>query len=214
MREYREILLDPEDCLVLIVDHQPQMYFGVSNFPRRMIMSNTIALAKAAKVFDVPCVLTTVEAKDFSGQLYSQLQEVYPDVVPIDRTAINCWEDENLRSEVKKHSRKKILISGLWTEACVTFPALSMLYDGYETYVVSDACGGASEEAHNMAIQRMIKAGVIPLTWEQVMLEFQRDWKNKDTYDQVMSIVKEYSGAYGIGVEYSETMLPKKLFNF
>jgi nicotinamidase-related amidase len=214
VREYSEILLDPEDCLILIIDHQPQMYFGVSNSPRRMIMQNVVALTKVAKIFKVPCVLTTVEAKEFSGKLYSKLQEIHPNVVPIDRTSINCWEDENLKNEVKKHSRKKILISGLWTEACVTFPALSMLYDGYETYVITDACGGSNEEAHDMAIQRMLKAGVIPLTWQQTMLEFQRDWKNKDTYDQVMEIVKEFGGAYGIGVEYSETMLTKKLFNF
>ena len=139
----------------------------------------------------------------------AKIQAVYPQATPIDRTAINCWEDQNLKKAVEGTGRKKLILAGLWTEACVTYPALSALEDGYEVYVVADACGGATKEAHDLAMLRMIQAGVKPVTWQQVMLEFQRDWANKDTYAAVMAIIKEHSGAYGLGVEYSETMLPK-----
>jgi nicotinamidase-related amidase len=207
MRNYQNVLLDPEKTAVVIVDHQPQMYFGVQGMCRSMIENNVIGLAKAAKVFNVPCVLTTVAAKTFSGYMWSKLQDVYPDYVPIDRTSINCWEDENLKSAVKQTGRKNIVLAGLWTEACVLFPALSMTQDGFKVYVAVDACGGASEIAHDMAVQRMVQAGASPCTWLQIMLEWQRDWNNKDTYDKVMTVIKDHAGAYGLGVEYSETML-------
>ncbi|MDR1688419.1 MAG: hydrolase [Clostridiales bacterium] len=209
MRNYPETLLDPESCAVLIIDHEPQMYFGVESHTRTSIENNAAALAKAAQLFGVPCILTTVEAKTFSGFLYSKIQQVYPKAVPIDRTSINSWEDANLKKAVTATNRKKIVIAGLWTEACVTFPALCMKKDGYDVYVASDACGGASKETHDMAMQRMIQAGVKPMTWMQVMLEWQRDWNNKDTYNGVMTIVKDHGGAYGLGVEYVETMLTK-----
>ncbi|MDR0914211.1 MAG: hydrolase [Oscillospiraceae bacterium] len=209
MRNYQQALLDPEQSVILIIDHQPQMYFGVESAPRSVIENNVTGLAKAAKLFNVPCIITTIEAQSFSGYTYSKIQEQYPDFVPIDRTFINAWEDQNLKNAVEATKRKKIIIAGLWTEACVTFPALSMKADGYDVYAVTDASGGATQDAHNMAVLRMVQAGVKPVTWQQVMLEFQRDWSNKDTYDGVMAIVKEHGGAYGLGVEYSETMLPK-----
>lgn len=207
MRNYPEILLDPADSVVVIVDHQPQMYFGVESAPRATILKNIIALAKTAQIFGVPCVLTTVAEAEFSGLLLSKIQSVYPGVVPIDRTCINAWEDENLKKAVLGCKRKNLLLAGLWTEACVTFPALSAKRDGHSVYVVADACGGATKDAHDMAVSRMTQAGVVPVTWQQVLLEFQRDWSNRDTYNAVMGVVKEYSGAYGIGVEYAETML-------
>jgi nicotinamidase-related amidase len=209
MRNYSEALLDPEKSVVLVIDHEPQMYFGVEGASRCAIENNVIGLAKAAALFKVPCVLTTVEAQSFSGLMYSKVQQVYTDVQPIDRTSINSWEDENLKKAVDGTGRKKAVIAGLWTEACVTFPALCMKQDGYDVYAVTDACGGASKEAHDMAVLRMVQAGVKPVTWMQVMLEWQRNWNNKDTYDGVMTIVKEHGGAYGLGVEYSETMLKK-----
>ncbi len=210
MRNYPETLLDPALCAVVIIDHQPQMYFGVESAPRPIIENSVVGLAKAAQLFKVPCILTTVSAKEFSGYTYAKLQQVYPKFTPIDRTFINAWEDEKLKKAVVDTGRKKIVIAGLWTEACVAFPALCMKQDGYDVYVAADACGGASVDAHNMAVLRMAQAGVKPMTWMQVMLEWQRDWNNKDTYDGVMTIVKEHGGAYGLGVEYSETMLPKK----
>ena len=210
MRNYQQCLLDPTQCAVVIIDHQPQMYFGVEGACRNNVQNNVTALAKAAQIFGVPCILTTVSAQSFSGYLVSKVQQVYPDVTPIDRTCINAWEDVNLKKAVEGTGKKKLILAGLWTEACITFPALSAKCDGYEVFVVADACAGASKAAHDMAMQRMIQAGVIPVTWQQVMLEFQRDWNNKDTYDKVMTIIKEFGGAYGLGVEYAETMLPKQ----
>ncbi|MDR3314663.1 MAG: hydrolase [Oscillospiraceae bacterium] len=209
MRNYQQSLLDPTQAAVIIIDHQPQMYFGVESHHRACILNNVTALAKAAQAFNVPCILTTVEAQMFSGYLAQKIQNVYPQSVPVDRTCINCWEDQNLKKAVTGTGKRKLLLAGLWTEACVTFPALSMREDGFEVFAVADACGGATKEAHDLAMQRMIQAGVVPVTWQQVMLEFQRDWNNKDTYNKVMAIVKEHSGAYGLGVEYSETMLPQ-----
>jgi nicotinamidase-related amidase len=213
MRNYQEVLLDPEQTAIVIIDHEPQMYFGVQSHDRQTVLNNVTALCRAAQVFKVPTILTTVAAQTFSGFLAQKIQNMYPQVVPIDRTCINCWEDQNLKKAVQGTGRRKIILAGLWTEACITFPALCMKQDGYEVYVVADCCGGASKEAHYTAMQRMSQAGVIPMTWQQVMLEYQRDWNNKDTYDAVMQIVKEFSGAYGLGVEYSETMLPKVQLN-
>jgi len=205
MRNYPDVLLDPAQSVVVIIDHQPQMYFGVESAPRSAILNNVIGLAKAAQAFNVPCILTTVENQTFSGNMSGALLSVYPQVVPIDRSMINCWEDENLKKAVQGTKRKNIVLAGLWTEACVAYPALTMTYDGYKVFVAADACGGASQAAHDMAIKRMVQAGVIPCSWQQIMLEWQRDWNNKDTYDKVMSIVKSHSGAYGLGVEYAET---------
>jgi nicotinamidase-related amidase len=207
MKNYPETLLSPEQSAVVIIDHQPQMYSGVEGAKRICVANNAVGLAKAAQLFKVPCILTTVEAEDFSGYLYSKLQQVYPQVAPIDRTAINCWEDANLKKAVERTNRNKVILAGLWTEACVTFPALCMKQDGYDVYVVTDACGGVSRTAHDTAVMRMTQAGVRPVTWMQVMLEWQRDWSHKETYDGVMSIVKEHGGAYGLCVEYAERML-------
>ncbi|MDR1927237.1 MAG: hydrolase [Oscillospiraceae bacterium] len=207
MRNYQQALLDPAQCAIVIIDHQPQMYFGVESHHRSCVLNHVTALAKAAQSFQVPCILTTVEAQSFSGFLAQKLQSVYPQAVPIDRTCINAWEDQNLKKAVMGTGRKKLILAGLWTEACVTFPALCMKHDGFEVFAVADACGGASKEAHDMAMQRMIQAGVVPVTWQQVMLEFQRDWNNQDSYSAVMEIIKEFSGAYGLGVEYAESMV-------
>lgn len=208
MRNYPNCLLDPEKVTIMIIDEQPQMFFGVQNAPRTEVANNIVGLAKTAKVFNVPCILSTVTAKTFAGNMYSKIQQVYPDVIPIDRTNLNAWEDTNVKTAVEGTGRKILIMAGLWTEACVCFPALSAIQDGYEVYAVTDASGGASEEAHNIAVMRMVQAGVKPVTWLQVLLEFQRDWNNKETYTPVMDIIKEHGGAYGIGVEYAETMLP------
>jgi nicotinamidase-related amidase len=213
MRNYQQSLLDPTQSAVIIIDHQPQMYFGVQSHDRQCVRNNTLALMKAAMAFRAPCIVTTVEAQQFSGYFAQKLQGQLPQTVPIDRTVNNCWEVQNLKKAFASTGKKKLIIAGIWTEACVTFPALCMKYDSYEVFVAADCCGGATKEAHEMAMQRMIQAGVVPVTWQQVMLEFQRDWANKDTYAKVMEIIKEHSGAYGMGVEYSETMLPKIQMN-
>jgi nicotinamidase-related amidase len=200
-------LLNPQNCAVIFIDHQPQMTFGVTSIDRQALTNNVVGLAKAAKVFQVPVILTSVETKSFSGYIWPQLLEVFPGQAPIERTSMNSWEDATLVAAVEQTGRKKLVLAGLWTEVCVVFPALQALAAGYEVYVVEDACGGTSVAAHTAAMQRLIQAGAVPVTWLQVLLEFQRDWARRDTYDAVIGIVKQHAGAYGAGVEYAYTMV-------
>ncbi|KQL44007.1 chloroperoxidase [Brevibacillus choshinensis] len=199
-------LLTADNSAIILVDHQPQMLFGVQSADRQTIINNTVGLAKTAKVFNAPIILTTVAAETFSGPIHPHIQEVFPDHKPIDRTTMNSWEDENFVEAVKKTGRKKLIMAALWTEVCLAFPVIAAIKDGYEVYIVTDASGGSTTEAHNMSIQRMIQAGAIPVTWQAVLLEYQRDWAREETYDAVMSIVMEHSGAYGAGVVYAQTM--------
>lgn len=203
-------LLTPANCAVILIDHQPQMFFGVESANRETILNNVVGLAKAAKIFKVPTILTTVAAKTFSGPLVPQLQAVFPDQVPIDRTSMNSWEDKNLVAAVKKTKRKKLVIAALWTEVCLAFPAISAIQAGYDVYAVVDASGATTLEAHNMAIQRMIQCGVVPVTWIQILCELQRDWARQETYAPVMKLAKEHAGAYGVGIFYAESMLGGK----
>jgi nicotinamidase-related amidase len=200
-------LLTPDNCVVALIDHQPQMLFGVSNFDRQTIINNTVALSKAARVFDVPVVLTTVETKSFSGNLWPQIKAVFPKQVPIERSSMNSWDDENFVAAIKKTGRKRIVLAGLWTETCVALPTVQAIHDGYEIHVVEDCCGDVSQLAHENAMKRVIQAGAKPVTALSVMLEWQRDWAERDTYDAIMDIVKNHCGAYGIGVEYAYTMV-------
>lgn len=207
MRAYQNSLLDPSQTVVCFIDHEPQMFFGVESASRTRVANSVEGLAKAAKVFNIPVILSTVEAFTFSGPIYSKLQNVFPGITPIDRTTLNAWEDMNFRGAVKQSGRQKILLAGLWTEVCVTLPALSAIEDGYTVYIVTDASAGSSKEAHKTAITRMTMSGAIPITWQAAMLEFQRDWANKETYEPVMDVVKQHGGAYGMGVDYAVTML-------
>lgn len=200
-------LLNPNNCAFILIDHQPQMFFGIESASREMIINNVVGLAKAGKIFKVPTILTTVAAKSFSGPLISQLQSVFPDQKPIDRTSMNSWEDKNFVAAVEKTKRKKLVIAALWTEVCLTFPALSAIEAGYEIYAVVDASGATTLEAHHAAIQRMTQVGVIPVTWVQVLCELQRDWARTETYEPVMNLVKEHAGAYGLGVFYAQSMM-------
>jgi nicotinamidase-related amidase len=200
-------LLTPANSTVIFIDHQPQMAFGVTSIDRQLLLNNTVALAKSAKAFNVPVVLTTVETKSFSGAMWPQLLDLFPGQTPIERTTMNAWEDANFRAEIERLGRKKLVIAALWTEVCLAFPAIEAVRDGYDVYAIADASGGTSPEAHNWAMQRMIQAGVIPATWQQVLLEYQRDWARKETYDAVGAIVKQHSGAYGMGVEFAYTMV-------
>lgn len=203
-------LLTPQNCAVVFIDHQPQMTFGVANIDRQLLVNNVLGLAKAAKVFKVPVVLTTVETAGFSGNMWPQLLELFPGQKPVERTSMNSWEDKGFVAAVEKTGRKKLVMAALWTEVCLAFPALEAMGAGYEVYAVEDACGGTSEVAHRAAMQRVVQAGAVPVTWQQVLLEFQRDWARKETYDAVMDIVLEHSGAYGQGVEYAYTMVHKQ----
>jgi nicotinamidase-related amidase len=210
-------LLTPDNCTVIFIDQQPQMTFGVMSIDRQLLLNNTVGLAKAAKIFKVPVILTTVETKGFSGYMWPQLTELFPEKQPIERTSMNSWEDKKFVAEVERIGRKKLVIAALWTEVCLCFPAIQALEAGYEVYAVDDASGGTSEAAHRRAMDRMVQAGAVPVTWQQVLLEFQRDWSRKEHYDEVMAVVMEHSGAYGQGVEYAYTMVhgqppfPKRL---
>jgi len=203
-------VLTPQNSQVLFIDQQPQMAFGVQSIDRQMLKNNVVALAKAAKVFKIPTTITAVETQSFSGYTYPELLDVFPDKPVLERTSMNSWDDKKVRDALKANGRSKVVVSGLWTEVCnITF-ALSAMHDAaYEIYMVADASGGTSKEAHDYAMQRMIQAGVVPMTWQPVMLEWQRDWARKETYDAVMDIVREHSGAYGMGVDYAYTMVHK-----
>ena len=203
-------VLTPQNSQLIFIDHQPQMAFGVQSIDRQMLKNNTVALAKAAKVFHIPTIITSVESESFSGYTYPELLDVFPDMKLLERTSMNSWDDRKVRDALKANGRNKVVVSGNWTEVCnVTFALSAMLEGGYEIYMVADASGGTSKEAHDNAMQRMIQAGVVPMTWQPVMLEWQRDWARKDTYDAVMAIVREHSGAYGMGVDYAYTMVHK-----
>ena len=201
-------LLTPKNAQVIFIDHQPQMAFGVQSIDRQVLKNNTVALAKAAKVFGIPVTITTVETESFSGHTYPELLSVYPELPILERTSMNSWDDQKVRDALAEHGRKKVVVAGLWTEVCNNSFALdAMRHGGYEIYMVADASGGTTKEAHDYAMKRMVQAGVVPVTWQQVMLEWQRDWARRDTYDAVISIVREHSGAYGMGVDYAYTMV-------
>lgn len=200
-------LLTPENCALILIDHQPQMFFGVANIDRQLLVNNVIGLAKAAKIFKIPTILTTIAAKTFSGPILSGLQEIFPDLTPIDRTSMNSWEDERVLAAIQKTGRQKLVMAALWTEVCLAFPALSAQDGGFQVYAVADASGGTSVQVHEMAMQRLIQAGVVPVTWMQVLLELQRDWSRQKTYDAVLKVVEEHGGAYGQGVAYAHAML-------
>jgi len=200
-------LLDSQNSAVIFIDFQPQMVFGVANIDRQTLYNNVLLLAKAAKTFKVPTILTTVETKGFSGNMWPQLLDIFPGQQPIERSSMNSWEDKKFVAAVKATGRKKLVMAALWTEVCLTFPALEAIKAGFEVYAVEDASGGTTVTAHNAAMRRIEQAGAVPMTALQVLLEYQRDWAHKESYDAVMEIVKEHCGAYGQGVEYAYTMV-------
>ncbi|AZV79904.1 hydrolase [Parasedimentitalea marina] len=206
-------VLTPQNSQLIFIDHQPQMAFGVQSIDRQALKNNTVALAKAARVFDIPTTITTVETESFSGHTYPELLDVFPDAPLLERTSMNSWDDQKVRDALAngaEEGRKKIVVSGLWTEVCNTTFALSAMNDtDYEIYMVADASGGTSVEAHKYAMDRMVQAGVIPVTWQQVLLEWQRDWARRETYDATIALAQEHSGAYGMGVDYAYSMVHK-----
>ncbi len=203
-------LLTPQNSQLIIIDQQPQMAFGVQSIDRQTLKNNVVALAKAAKTFKVPTTITTVETEGFSGHTYPELLAVFPDNKILERTSMNSWDDQNVRDALAANGRKKIVVSGLWTEVCNLMFALDATRDGgYQIYMVADASGGTSVEAHEYGMDRMVQAGVVPVTWQQVLLEWQRDWARKDTYESTIKIVLEHSGAYGMGVDYAATLVHK-----
>jgi nicotinamidase-related amidase len=200
-------LLTPDNCVVAMVDLQPQMLLCVANFDRQKVIEMNVALGKAARIFDVPVVISTVETKSYSGNMWPQVKGLFPDYVPIERTTMNSWDDKNFVAAIEKTGRKKIVLAGLWTETCVALLTVQAIFDGYEVYVVEDCCGDVSEISHENAMKRIIQAGAKPVTSLSVMLEWQRDWAHLETYPAVMDVVKTHFGAYGVGVEYAYTMI-------
>lgn len=201
-------VLTPQNSQLIFIDQQPQMAFGVQSIDRQSLKNNVVGLAKAGKAFGIPTTITTVETESFSGHTFPELLAVFPEAPLLERTSMNSWDDQKVRDALAENGRKKVVVSGLWTEVCNTTFALSaMLEGGYEIYMVADASGGTSLDAHNYAMDRMIQAGVVPVTWQQVLLEWQRDWARKDTYDATTGIAKEHGGAYGMGIDYASTLV-------
>jgi nicotinamidase-related amidase len=203
-------VLTPQNSQLIFIDQQPQMAFGVQSIDRQTLKNNVVGLAKAAKAFNVPTTITTVETDRFSGHTFPELLDVFPNQPLLERTSMNSWDDQKVRDALAANGRKKVIVSGLWTEVCnTTFALCAMLEGEYEIYMVADASGGTSKDAHDFAMQRMVQAGAVPVTWQQVVLEWQRDWARRDTYEAVMALVREHSGAYGMGVDYAYTMVHK-----
>ncbi|KHJ54046.1 chloroperoxidase [Aureimonas altamirensis] len=206
-------VLTPQNSQLIFIDQQPQMAFGVQSIDRQTLKNNVVGLAKAAKAFGIPTTITTVETDSFSGPTFPELLAVFPETPLLERTSMNSWDDLKVREALATHAaegRKKVVVSGLWTEVCNTTFALSCLADtDYEIYMVADASGGTSVDAHKFAMDRMIQVGIVPVTWQQVLLEWQRDWARRETYDAVIAIAREHSGAYGMGADYAYTMVHK-----
>jgi nicotinamidase-related amidase len=200
-------LYTPQDSAIVFIDHQPQMTFGVASIDRATLMNNVTLMAKVAKEFKVPAVLTAVETESFSGYVWPQLLDVFSGQPVVERTSMNSWDDAGFRKAVEATGRKNILLTGLWTEVCVTWPALSMLDAGYTIYVVEDCCGATSAAAQDAALSRMVQAGAIRLTTIAALLEWQRDWARKEHYSALMDILKPQAGAYGSGIEYAYTLV-------
>ena len=199
-------MLSPASSAVALIDYQPAMFAGVHSHDRTTIIQNIQIIAKTARLFKVPTILSTVAAESFSGSLIPEITAVYPGQEPIDRTSINAWLDPNFKSAVERTDRRKIVVAGLWTEACVLFPALELLQAGYEVYVPTDACGDITVEAHERAVERLVQAGAVPITSLQFLFELQQDWGRGETYEGAMEIMKAHS-PYGIEVRFVKEFL-------
>ena len=199
-------MINPTDTAVILIDYQPAMYQGVESHDRLSVFHNVQILAKSALVFKLPVVLSTIAKDTFSGPFMPEVTELLPSLPVVDRTSINAWLDAGFRNAVAATGKKKIVLAGLWTEACVMFPTLDMLKEGYQIYVATDACGDVSKEAHERAVQRLIQAGAIPLTSLQVCFELQQDWARSETYEGVMDIIRAHT-PYGIQVRFSKWAL-------
>jgi nicotinamidase-related amidase len=200
-------LLQPDQCVLLLVDQQAGLAFGVESIGRQMLLNNAVATARTATVFQVPVVVSTSASKVYSGPLMAPLRAVLPGVQPLERRNMNAWEDDAVREAIVAAKRARILISGLLTEGCVAMAVLSALESGHEVFVVADACGGLTKEGHEYSLRRMEQAGARLTTWLQVLLEFQRDWTRSATYSAARSIVEDHGGGYGIGLEYARDMI-------
>jgi len=199
-------LLSPNNHALIMIDHQSQMAFATKSIDAVLLLNNAAMVAKAAAGFGVPTVLTTVAEKTFSGPIFDEVREAFPRAEVIDRTSMNTWEDGRISDRVNAIGRDRLVFAGLWTSVCIVGPTLSALDQGFEVYVIADACGDVTDEAHERAMERMIQAGVRPMTSLQYLLELQRDWARGETYDLTTGIAKQHGGGYGLGIIYAKTM--------
>jgi nicotinamidase-related amidase len=199
-------LLSPTDHALILIDYQSQMAFATKSIPAEVLRNNAGLIAAAAAGFKVPTILTTVAEKSFSGPMFEEVCEPFGNPPMLDRTSMNTWEDAAVIEEVNRIGKNRLVFAGLWTSVCIVGPTLSAIDQGFEVYVVTDACGDVSDEAHERAVSRMIQAGVRPMTALQYLLELQRDWARVETYDMTTGIAKKLGGAYGLGINYAKTM--------
>ncbi len=199
-------LLTPEESVLLLIDHQPFQFANLHSHEPTMVVNNVVGLAKGAKVFDVPTVLTTV-LEERGGLIIKGLQEVFPEQKPINRTLINTWEDSRVVNAIEKTGRKKLIVAALWTEICLAMPVIQALGDDYEVYFVTDASGGVTPEAHEMAVRRMVQAGAVPITWLAVVSEWQRDWARESTLPGMVEVMLEHAGASGVAFAWEMQLL-------
>lgn len=201
-----KLLLDPNNHTLIMIDHQSQMAFATKSIDAVSLRNNAALVSKAAKEFKVSTILTTVAEKSFSGPIFDEIRAVFPDETVIDRTTMNTWEDSRIADRVNTIGKGRLALAGLWTSVCIVGPALSAIDQGFEVYVIADACGDVSVEAHECAMERMVQAGARPMTSLQYLLELQRDWARAETYDQTVATSIAHGGAYGLGLIYAKTM--------
>jgi nicotinamidase-related amidase len=201
-----EALLRPEDSILVLIDHQPYQFTNLNSHEPTIIINNVTGLSKAAKVFGVPTILTTV-IEERGGYIIKQIQDVFPEQKPINRTFINTWEDPKVTDIVKESGRKQLILCGLWTEVCVAMPAIQALSEGYDVFVVTDACGSVTAEAHDMAVRRMVQAGVVPINWMAVAAEWQRDWARMETARPLSGVLLEHGGGSGVSLAWELQLL-------
>jgi len=201
-------LLSPENHALVLIDFEGQMAFATKNISINELRTNVAIVAGASKIFNVPTIVTTVMEESFSGPVFPEIEEFYPQATSnyIDRTSMNTWEDAPAYQAITATGKQKIVLAGLWTSVCIVGPALSALSEGFEVFVIADACGDVSDEAHERAMQRMIHAGVKPITSVQYILELQRDWARTETYVPVTDLMKKYGAGYGIGIQYAHKL--------
>jgi nicotinamidase-related amidase len=199
-------LLSPADHTLIMIDFQSQMAFATKSIDPVVLRNNAALVASAAKAFNVSTVLTTVAEKTFSGPMFDEIKTAFPNAKALDRTSMNTWEDKNVIAEINRIGKARVVLAGLWTSVCIVGPALSALDQGFEVYVIADACGDVSDEAHERAIARMVQLGVRPMTSMQYLLELQRDWARAETYDATTGVAQTLGGAYGLGLVYARTM--------
>jgi nicotinamidase-related amidase len=200
-------LLSPRDHTLILIDFQSQMAFATKSIDPVMLRNNAALIANAARIFGVSTIPTTVAEKTFSGPMFDEIKAAFPKAKFFDRTSMNTWEDVAVIGEINRIGKGRIVLAGLWTSVCIVGPALSALDQGFEVYVIADACGDVSDEAHERAIARITQAGARPMTSLQYLLELQRDWARAETYEATTGLARTFGGAYGLGVIYAKAML-------